>query len=93
MLDCKASSVPPLSRLPQVAQKPGISHFAHGLAQLAASVGGAQASERQIAGAAALAELLAAQVLQVLNLTNSNDAKPRMVAICQVQVFQRWVFE
>ena len=67
--------MPPLSPLPQVAQKPGTSHFAHGLAQLAASVDGAQASEQQVAAAAALAELLAAQVLQVLSFDNNHSCR------------------
>jgi hypothetical protein len=54
----------------QVAQEPGASQFAHAIAHLAASVGRAQASERQIATAAALAELLAAQLLQVRSRTH-----------------------
>lgn len=81
--------MPPLSPLPQVAQKPGTSHFAHGLAQLAASVDGAQASEQQVAAAAALAELLAAQVLQVLDLTNCTAETPsRSLCSCHWQMLQ-----
>lgn len=49
----------------QVAQQPGADQFAHALARLAATVAGDQASKPQIAAAAALADLLAAQLVQV----------------------------